>query len=785
MRKLLSFVLLLMLIAPPVWAQNVDPNFACEDTSASTTSYACNFEIAIGAYAKGQRYWFKATNANTGAATINYHSIGAKTIKKVQGGVTTDLVADDIRANQWVSLVYDGTNMQMLSQLGNVPAGSGTIASVWTDSAGDVSSLTAAAGDTLDAGSADASSPTTRSTSLPGTCTEGQHHQDMGSGGTETYICTASNTWIKLITTTDTVDLATLATTATTANAGDSATAFFPAGTLEVARGGTGLGSGTSGGVLAYTASGTLASSAALTANLPVIGGGSGVVPSVGTRSGNTTAFVTTTGTQTSGNCVQIDANGNHIASGAACGSGSGDISSVGDVTGGAAFDGTWGTLLTFNNAGGDGTIGYDGTQFNLSHPIASGSSATPNLSLVDANDAESPAPNTGQLTANLTTVTTDAQVSDVALLQLRGGAAVDAFRSVGNGVVTIGNAGTTGVTLMAEGFTNATGIEFAPGDALTNCSTFSATGGGIFYDDSEAKFKKCQDNTLTDLDTGGGGGITSLGAQTGGTQTLTGAVGVDITSATNDHSFVVDATELNDLIFGDDSDTQIQWTINQNTGTDPVIQFDGGTVNISTGTLQQAGVNVVTETGTQALTNKTLDGSATGNVVKLKGYIYLTHPHLCDGTNATIGTTATSINYGHGTFSNSVDQATNYCEYYFMVPEDIDTAVAIRGRLKVRLGGADTASQRYVLSSVSVVDSAVATASTLANAINVDFAGDASGASGDEETSAWTTLTSWAGALTAGQTWRIRLARDGDTSDASTVNSSEGGIVIEYGISQ
>lgn len=51
-------------------------------------------------------------------------------------------------------------------------------------------------------------------------------------------------------------------------------------GTLSVSRGGTGLGSGTSGGVLAYTASGTLASSAALAANAPMIGGGAGVVPS-------------------------------------------------------------------------------------------------------------------------------------------------------------------------------------------------------------------------------------------------------------------------------------------------------------------------------------------------------------------------------------------------------------------------------------------------------------------------------------------------------------------------
>lgn len=49
---------------------------------------------------------------------------------------------------------------------------------------------------------------------------------------------------------------------------------------LPVANGGTGLTSGTSGGVLAYTASGTLASSGALTASQLVIGGGAGVVPS-------------------------------------------------------------------------------------------------------------------------------------------------------------------------------------------------------------------------------------------------------------------------------------------------------------------------------------------------------------------------------------------------------------------------------------------------------------------------------------------------------------------------
>lgn len=51
-------------------------------------------------------------------------------------------------------------------------------------------------------------------------------------------------------------------------------------GTLPVANGGTNLSSGTSGGVLAYTASGVLASSGALAANNVVVGGGAGAAPS-------------------------------------------------------------------------------------------------------------------------------------------------------------------------------------------------------------------------------------------------------------------------------------------------------------------------------------------------------------------------------------------------------------------------------------------------------------------------------------------------------------------------
>jgi hypothetical protein len=66
-------------------------------------------------------------------------------------------------------------------------------------------------------------------------------------------------------------------------------------GIVPVANGGTGLSSGTSGGVLAYTASGTLASSAALTQYGVVYGGGAGAVPAA-TSAGTATYVLTSNG---------------------------------------------------------------------------------------------------------------------------------------------------------------------------------------------------------------------------------------------------------------------------------------------------------------------------------------------------------------------------------------------------------------------------------------------------------------------------------------------------------
>lgn len=81
---------------------------------------------------------------------------------------------------------------------------------------------------------------------------------------------------------------------------------------------------GTSGGVPYFNSASTLASSAALTANLPVIGGGAGAAPAVGTRTGNTTAFVTQSGAATSARCAHYDASGNLAAASADCSAGGG-----------------------------------------------------------------------------------------------------------------------------------------------------------------------------------------------------------------------------------------------------------------------------------------------------------------------------------------------------------------------------------------------------------------------------------------------------------------------------
>lgn len=126
---------------------SIDGATGCTPAGASSTDYACNLSPAIGAYNTNVQYRFKADVANTASAgkpTIAFNGQAAKQIVKVQGGITTALAANDIRAGQEVDTVYDGTNMQMVSQLGNAASGTGTVTSSGSPGAGNIAAFTSA-----------------------------------------------------------------------------------------------------------------------------------------------------------------------------------------------------------------------------------------------------------------------------------------------------------------------------------------------------------------------------------------------------------------------------------------------------------------------------------------------------------------------------------------------------------------------------------------------------------------------------------------------------------------
>jgi hypothetical protein len=144
------------------------------------------------------------------------------------------------------------------------------------------------------------------------------------------------------------------------------ATSIFTATGSPVTGSGT-LGfttAGTSGGIPYFSSAAALSSSAVLTANLPVIGGGAGVAPTVGSVSGNTTKFATVnTTTFTTGQCVQVDASLNLTTTGSACGAGGGG------TPGGST------TQVQYNNSGafgGAAGVTYTGNAGQLNFALGS-----------------------------------------------------------------------------------------------------------------------------------------------------------------------------------------------------------------------------------------------------------------------------------------------------------------------------------------------------------------------------------------------------------------------------
>ena len=111
--------------------------------SGSANTYAIALTPAVTAYVAGQVFHFKAANASSGASTLNVNGLGAKNIKKKNDQA---IAAGDIEEDAIVSVIYDGTSFQMLSQLGT-SAGS---MSSWTLSGDSGSNQTISDSDTVD-----------------------------------------------------------------------------------------------------------------------------------------------------------------------------------------------------------------------------------------------------------------------------------------------------------------------------------------------------------------------------------------------------------------------------------------------------------------------------------------------------------------------------------------------------------------------------------------------------------------------------------------------------------
>ena len=79
-------------------------------------AYAIAPSPALTQYVTGMPFTFLAANTNTGASALNINGLGAKTIKK-HG--SSDLRAGDIQTGQLVTVAFDGTYFQMMSQEGN------------------------------------------------------------------------------------------------------------------------------------------------------------------------------------------------------------------------------------------------------------------------------------------------------------------------------------------------------------------------------------------------------------------------------------------------------------------------------------------------------------------------------------------------------------------------------------------------------------------------------------------------------------------------------------------
>lgn len=186
----------------------------------------------------------------------------------------------------------------------------------------------------------------------------------------------------------------------------------------------------------------------------------------------------------------------------------------------------------------------------------------------------------------------------------------------------------------------------------------------------------------------------------------------------------------------------------------------------------------------TVTFTGKTLDAAGTGNVLKSTKYMIFQRPDYGDGAGAVPQTnTFTASGLMHYTFSGNAETNVNWVVYEGVVPADFDTAVAMTAKFNWLSGGTDADDYVFDITyAQQAAGAAYVTGTTIATSPIRITTTPTTAANGDLQSSAVTTLTGWAAALTAGTPIQIRVARLQNTQDDGARDVS---LVIAYGSNQ
>jgi len=479
-----------------------------------------------------------ATMTNAGVVTIGEIALESATVTSIaddevpvgDGAASLVFIAIPSCSDESETLGYNTTTNTFVC---NADAGAGGGMTSWTLQADDTNTMVVADGETVDiAGGtgvdtvAATGSPEQFTINLNEAGIEGfLDLQDLQGAVTDGQVPDDI-----------TIDLATLATTATTANAGDSATAFFSSGTIEHEYGGLEADVNAYDGLIRITGGST-----SNVTNLAGLNTALGSTVADGAHTTDTGPSPDCSGTTTyqdgEGGCDDISGVYAPIASPVFTGIVTIPIAAdpTTDADGEVSFDTDgWGS-------GYDSLEVFNGTA--SAYVVATTASDTPTNGQVPKwntggtitweDDTAGSAPATADITDVSVTQTEFAELEAIGATTISAAqwAGVGASTAYGISITALADEAAlqalitspwadadvadditasnylplAGGTLTGELVIDNLGSEFTAGDDHSDCTAFSATGGGIFFDDSEGIFKKCQDNVLTDMDTGAG----------------------------------------------------------------------------------------------------------------------------------------------------------------------------------------------------------------------------------------------------------------------------------------